>query len=103
MKDDVKIDNRAICIGLSLPQGGGKTTLMTPLKAAFDYLGIKIAVVSYDDFYLTHEDQQKLAKSHPDNFFLQGRGPAGTHDMKLAKETLHNFINCEEDAKVTIP
>lgn len=48
-------------------------------------MGIRTGVVSYDDFYLTHEDQQKVASENPDNKFLQGRGTAGTHDMKLGE------------------
>lgn len=45
----------------------------------------KIAVVSYDDFYLTRKEQEKLGD---ENFYLSGRGVAGTHDMRLGTETL---------------
>lgn len=55
-------------------------------------MGIRTGVVSYDDFYLTHEDQQKVASENPDNKFLQGRGTAGTHDMKLGEETIENMV-----------
>lgn len=66
-------------------------------------MGLKCAVVSYDDFYLTHDDQQKLAKENPDNFYVSGRGPAGTHEMQLGKETLTNLVQCKEGERVTIP
>jgi pantothenate kinase-related protein Tda10 len=46
----------AVCIGLSIPQGGGKTTISGCLESALLYLGIKTGVVSYDDFYLTNKD-----------------------------------------------
>lgn len=32
---------------------------------------------SIDDFYLTHEDQVRLAASQPDNKLLQHRGQPG--------------------------
>jgi pantothenate kinase-related protein Tda10 len=40
------------------------------LETALLELGIKSGVVSYDDFYLTYEDQQKVAKENPKNRFL---------------------------------
>ena len=66
-------------------------------------MGIKCAVVSYDDFYLTHDDQQKLSKENPENFYVSGRGPAGTHDMELGTKTLKGLIDCKESETVTIP
>jgi len=54
----------------------------------FEALGIKTAVVSYDDFYLTNADQRKLAEQNPENPFMQGRGVAGSHDMELGKKVL---------------
>ena len=55
-------------------------------------LGIKIGLVSYDDCYLTYDDQQKLAKKHPDNMFLLGRGTAGTHELELGKKTIDLMV-----------
>jgi D-glycerate 3-kinase len=54
-------------------------------------LDIKTGVVSYDDFYMTYEDQKKLAEENPDNSFLQGRGVAGTHDMDLGAKTIDDM------------
>jgi len=51
-------------------------------------MGIRTAVVSYDDFYLTHAAQVELASNNPTNKLLSGRGVAGTHDIKLGIETL---------------
>ena len=60
-KRNTKTSSTTVCIGLSIPQGGGKTTLTTCLeKALKQQFGINTVVVSYDDFYLTHEDQQKV-------------------------------------------
>lgn len=86
----------AVCVGLSIPQGGGKTTISSCLETALLELDIKTGVVSYDDFYLTYEDQQKVAKENPDNRFLQGRGTAGTHDMELGAQTIDMMIKDEE-------
>ena len=46
----------AVCVGLSVPQGGGKTTISNCLTSALEVVGIKTGAVSYDDFYLTHSD-----------------------------------------------
>lgn len=60
----------AVCVGLSIPQGGGKTTISGCLEVALLELGIQAGVVSYDDFYLTYEDQKKVAEKYSDNRFL---------------------------------
>lgn len=60
-------------------------------------LEIKTGVVSYDDFYLNYEEQQKLANANPNNKFLQGRGVAGTHDMELGAKTIDDLCFGLED------
>lgn len=70
-----------VVVGVSIPQGGGKTTMTNCLEAALKVIDLKTVVVSYDDFYLTYKDQQALAKKYPHNKYLQGRGVAGTHDL----------------------
>ena len=52
----------AVCVGMSLPQGGGKTTLADAMVAGMGAVGISTGVVSIDDFYLTHHEQEKLAR-----------------------------------------
>ena len=78
---------------MSIPQGGGKTTISGCLETALVVLGIKTGVVSYDDFYLTYEDQCRVAKQNPENRFLQGRGTAGTHDMELGAKTIDMMVS----------
>lgn len=51
-----------IVIGMQAPQGCGKTTLVEQLEELFGETGSRAASVSIDDFYLTYEDQQKLAQ-----------------------------------------
>ena len=78
----------ALAIGLSAPQGCGKTTLVDLLVDSFAADGLRCAAVSIDDFYLTGPDQDALAAAHPSNPLLQVRGNAGTHDLPLGTSVL---------------
>ena len=40
------------------------------------------------DLYKTNAGLKELARQHPNNRLLAGRGPPGTHDIKLAVKTL---------------
>jgi D-glycerate 3-kinase len=79
---------RPLVIGLQAPQGAGKTTLVTHFLQALPGMGLRGAGVSVDDFYLTREDQLRLAASHPGNPYLEHRGYPGTHDVALGERTL---------------
>lgn len=48
-------------------------------------------MLSLDDFYLTHQDQLKLAARHRDNPLVQHRGQPSTHDLDLAVSVLSSF------------
>ena len=78
----------AVSLGLSAPQGCGKTTLVDFLIDRFAADGLNCAAVSFDDFYLTGAAQDALAARHPDNPLWQVRGTAGTHDLALGTATL---------------
>lgn len=58
-----------------------------------------IEFVSYDDFYLTRKEQEALGDS---NFFLSGRGVAGTHDLKLGTDTLRQ-LKTKRTGNISIP
>lgn len=80
---------------ISGPQGSGKSyvgrKVYTHLKDK--YAGEKsIAYVSMDDFYLTHEAQQRVSKEYSDNKLLQGRGLPGTHDMALLYKCINAIL-----------
>jgi D-glycerate 3-kinase len=75
-------------VGISAPQGCGKTTLVGQLTELLNAEGHAAASVSIDDFYLTGAEQDALAASAPDNELLRFRGNAGTHDLRLASDTL---------------
>jgi len=72
--------------GLSALQGTGKSTLAAQLADAAQAAGLRTAVLSLDDFYLTLAARKALARQvHP---LLETRGPPGTHDLPLALATL---------------
>lgn len=72
----------AIC-GL---QGSGKSTLAAQVAALARSRGLRVAVLSIDDFYLGRRERLRLGREvHP---LLATRGPPGTHDVDLACEVL---------------
>ncbi|OAQ63084.1 signal recognition particle, SRP54 subunit, GTPase [Pochonia chlamydosporia 170] len=88
-----KSPNRPLIIGLNGMQGVGKTTLVAPLAAALKNNNIHTLVFSIDDFYLPHDEQVKLASSHPENALVQHRGEPGTHDIPLVKSVFDALLN----------
>lgn len=77
-----------LVIGISAPQGCGKSTLCEQLEALFTSSGLIAASVSIDDFYLSYDGQQAVAQTYATNPLLQMRGNAGSHDLDLGAETL---------------
>ncbi len=80
-----------LVLGISAPQGCGKSTMVACLFDVFGKMGMRVACVSIDDFYLTHADQKRVAAENEDNPLLQCRGNALTHDLALGTETLQNL------------
>jgi D-glycerate 3-kinase len=70
-------------VGISGPQGCGKSTLAASVTLALGKLGKRAVAISIDDFYLTRAEQLALAASHPENPYLEVRGYPGTHDVDL--------------------
>lgn len=81
-------DTPPLVLGISAPQGCGKSTLVEQLEALFTWLGTAAAGVSIDDFYLTNAGQTALAAVQPDNRLLALRGNAGSHDLELGAAVL---------------
>ena len=75
-------------LGISAPQGAGKTTLARALCQELAAAGTRAVSLSIDDFYLPRAAQVRLAADHPDNPYLQQRGYPGTHDVALGSRTL---------------
>jgi len=81
-------------IGLNGVQGAGKTTLVKQLALELkENHNLETLVVSIDDFYMTHTDQQWLAKKCPGNALVQHRGEPGTHDTDLLRQFFYSMMN----------
>jgi len=87
-----KIDKRStLVVGISAPQGCGKTTLSEQLKSMLHASGSTCVSISIDDFYLTGSEQEQLAQNFQRNSLLRLRGNPGSHDLKLGKKTLDDL------------
>jgi D-glycerate 3-kinase len=72
---------RTAVIGLCGPQGSGKSTIARCAARLLEQRGLRAVALSLDDFYLTREARQRLAREvHP---LLAVRGPPGTHDVGM--------------------
>ncbi|GAB0492224.1 hypothetical protein MMPV_003485 [Pyropia vietnamensis] len=80
-----------VVIGISCPQGGGKSTMVRLFEALFAKSGLPCMQASLDDFYLTRAEQLALAAEHPGNALLAERGLPGTHDVGLLASTLDSL------------
>lgn len=87
-----------LIVGVQGPQGSGKTFLTTLLrnKLSAEPHNLAVALLSIDDLYLPHEKLVELARSHPDNALLKGRGQPGTHDVPLGTQVLHSLKKINE-------
>jgi D-glycerate 3-kinase len=82
--------------GLSGPQGSGKSTLVAVVARLLADQGLKVAMLSLDDLYLTRAERQALARDvHP---LLATRGPPGTHDVALGLSVLDGLAGQGETA-----
>ena len=74
------------CVGLAGGQGAGKSTLSRLIETACASVGLRVCVLSLDDFYLPRTRRIALAASvHP---LLETRGPPGTHDILRCREAM---------------
>ena len=61
---------------------------------------LPVVVLSIDDLYLPHSQQEALAKSRPNNPLVQHRGQPSTHDVKLGAELFQALADRKTDIKV---
>lgn len=88
--------DRPPLIGISGPQGSGKTTLA---RAAAERLGG--VAFSLDDVYLTRADRAAMARAvHP---LFAVRGPPGTHDLDLADRTVAALREAGPETETPLP
>jgi len=83
-----------LVLGISGPQGSGKTTLVNHLVKQLSSPPYSFRVVSFsiDDIYLPHDELKALGRNNPDNKLVQHRGEPGTHDVQLGVDTLESLI-----------
>jgi D-glycerate 3-kinase len=78
---------RTAVVALCGAQGSGKSTIAAATGRLLAQRGLKTAVLSLDDLYLSHAARERLAREvHP---LLATRGPPGTHDVELGLQTLN--------------
>ena len=88
-------------VGVNGAQGTGKTTLSKLLSQYCEQAGLKVVVLSIDDFYLSHAARAKLADDvHP---LLASRGVPGTHDIPLLHGCLDKLLSTDAGEAVPIP
>jgi D-glycerate 3-kinase len=81
---------RPLFVGIQGPQGSGKSllTALAVARLASRSPPVHAAVLGLDDLYLPHAELVRVARTHPDNVLLQGRGQPGTHDIPLGNRVL---------------
>jgi len=89
-------------IGMQGCQGSGKSTLADFLRILLQLkYGLKVAVLSLDDFYLNPEERKSLAENvHP---LMVTRGVPGTHDITLALETIDKLKKLNTHNSLALP
>ena len=95
-----RASGRALVVGLSAPQGAGKTTLTRELVRRLADQQLKAVAVSLDDFYLRRAEQAALSARYPGNPYLKHRGLPGTHDLQLALDTVNTLITAQGMVRV---
>lgn len=89
---------RPVLIGVAGAQGSGKTTACQLLEAANRP---RYANFSIDDVYLDTQQRAELAaRTHP---LFVTRGPPGTHDIALARETIAALMRAGPEDETPIP
>jgi D-glycerate 3-kinase len=92
----------ALVSGVCGAQGSGKSTLCTLLKEVMIHgFGERVAVLSIDDVYETHDGRQELARRvHP---LFATRGVPGTHDVALAVGTINRLLSQGDGESTALP
>ena len=88
-------------VGLCGCQGSGKSTLATLLAAWLQAVaGLRVLVLSLDDFYLPRAQRLDLAQTrHP---LFATRGVPGTHDISALGQVIR-ALQSREDRAISLP
>ena len=85
-----RTDGTPTIVGLQGIQGCGKTTACRELARR---MGDSCVALSIDDFYKPARELEAVARAHPRESRLQGRGNPGTHDIHLLLRALEALRN----------
>ncbi|KAF9360989.1 hypothetical protein BGX26_006755 [Mortierella sp. AD094] len=98
-----RTSSKPLFVGISGPQGIGKTTLTNNLVSTLSGAPHNLRVFSFsmDDLYLPYKDQLALSQRYPDNKMIEFRGLPGTHDIHLGSLTFRAF--CEANQRAQSP
>jgi D-glycerate 3-kinase len=89
---------KPLMVGICGSQGSGKSTACAHVARAMTASGIRVAVLSIDDLYLSRAVREDLAlRVHP---LLRTRGVPGTHEPLLG---VHTFEALATHARVRLP
>lgn len=97
---------KPLVVGVSGPQGSGKTTTSLIIKQRLNemYPTLNVVQFSMDDFYLTYNEQQEFNLKNSDNSLMQGRGLPGTHDLLLLTKIFNDLIiNDNQSFPISVP
>ena len=95
-------NGQAMLLGINGAQGTGKSTFA-------DFLALllgeqhrrRVAVLSLDDFYLTHDERLQLAERvHP---LLATRGVPGTHDVAMLQKCIDRLRSLRTGQSASLP
>jgi len=88
-------------IGLAGGQGAGKSTLGRLIASACAGRGMRVCVLSLDDFYFPLSVRRRLAlRVHP---LLETRGPPGTHDLANCREIMKQVRSLGSGEALELP
>ena len=95
-------ESKPLLISFNGAQGSGKSTLTAFLQIILNqHFKLSTVEISIDNFYLTHQQRQQLAKDiHP---LLATRGVPGTHDVDLAAKTIECLKQVSADNPCLVP
>ena len=94
---------RPMFLGLSAPQGAGKTAMTAGLCRRAAAEGLRAIGISIDDFYLGRAEQLALSRRHAGNRFLAERGYPGTHDIALGARVLADLKALGAGDEIALP
>jgi D-glycerate 3-kinase len=93
--------NGKLLVAVNGAQGTGKSTLALFLQALLQAQGKRVAVLSIDDLYYTHQEREQLAiNRHP---LLKTRGVPGTHDLGLGQAVIEQLLKAQAGEYVQVP